>query len=229
MNTQTSSQGTQGERRLLVTGFERFGPHRVNPSALAARVLEQRSSRAELCVRALVLPVTYAGAAHVLRARVGAERPCAVLMLGLAAGETHLRVECDAYDETDATRADNAGSVRGGAQLVGAGPARVRARRASLDAVHDALVSAGAPVAFSSDPGRYVCNAAYFAALTTLPVPAVFVHVPSTRAVGGALADETLAAWLDAAAHALAQGFRGGSHAAPVARPFVAGARAPIG
>lgn len=194
------------ERRVLVTGFERFGHHEVNPSARAARELEQRFSGEDpsgVRVCSLVLPVTYAGAAHVLRERVRVERPAGVLLLGLAANERELRVERLAFNETERGRADNMGGDRAGAPLEAHGE-RVRAGdEGAVRAVYGALEGAGAAVRYSDDAGRYVCNSTYYAALAGEGHRAVFVHVPPTTCSGGALDDELLAEWLAAAVRAL--------------------------
>ena len=60
-------------KRVLVTGFERFGEHAVNPSALVANSFD-----------GVVLPVSYARAADALRAAIDDADPDVVLCFGLA-------------------------------------------------------------------------------------------------------------------------------------------------
>ena len=184
-------------RTVLVTGFESFGVHSRNPTGDAIRVL---SADPELMRVAsfLVLPVTWRGAPEILVARRWRERSLGCLAFGLAAKSSEMRIERAAYNVSAADAVDNAG-VRGtGEPLVPGSPEIVHASR-HADAIRDALIAVGAPVVDSNDPGRYICNATYYAALcagSQFGFDALFVHVPPTRSSGGVLADETLRAWM---------------------------------
>jgi len=68
--------------RVLVTGFEPFGRHEVNPSALIAEALD-----------GVVLPVSFARASGVLREAIAERDPELVVCFGLADGEKAIYVE----------------------------------------------------------------------------------------------------------------------------------------
>lgn len=181
---------------LLVSGFEAFAHHPSNPTAEAVRRLE-RERRLAARAAFVVLPVTWRGAARVLLARAAREGARGCLLFGLAARATTMRVERCAYNVMDARGADNAGVLRQ-AEAIVEGGAEVHRARGPLEEIHAALVGVGAPVDYSDDPGRFVCNATYYQVLAA-GVPAVFVHVPPTRAVGGSVDDEALLGWMRAA------------------------------
>jgi pyroglutamyl-peptidase len=192
---------------IVVTGFEAFGAYPLNPTAEVVR----RLARAPLPTGRLVplvLPVTWSGAAAVLLARMAREGAHGCLLFGLAAESRAMRVERCAHNRMEAGGADNAGVQLQGESIVPEGAAQLWTD-GPYEAVQAALVEAGAPVAYSDDPGRFVCNATYYRALATeAGRRAVFVHVPATRALGGALEEATLAAWMQAAIEGYLAGLR---------------------
>src|SRR5439155_19863711 len=95
-------------RTILVTGFEPFTPHKINPTEELARALDGVRVRDTL-VHAAVLPVHHADAAPRVRALLAERRPFAVLHLGLAAGRARLALERVAVNMMDYAVHDNAG------------------------------------------------------------------------------------------------------------------------
>ncbi len=185
-------------RPLLVSGFEAFGGGARNATRDALRVL---SADPELMAIAsfVVLPVTWRGAASVLRARRLREGARAVLAFGMAGPPHEMRVERYAYNEMRAPMADNAGIRCDGDAIDAHGVARIETRGDHADRVRAALDSKGVPATDSHDPGRFVCNATYFAMLTAAALEGfdtLFVHVPATATSGGSLADATVRVWM---------------------------------
>jgi pyroglutamyl-peptidase len=184
-------------RRLLVSGFEAFGNAARNPTADAVRAL---SADPELMAIAsfVVLPVTWDGAAAVLRARRVREGARAWLGFGVAGPEHRVRVERFAYNEARSSMRDNAGVLRCGEPLRVGGEARFEAQADLADGLRAALEKRGVPVVDSRDAGRYVCNATYYAmasAARSEGFEALFVHVPQTASSGGTIVDATVRAW----------------------------------
>lgn len=170
--------------RLLVTGFGPFPGISDNPAAaLVERIAAQRLPG--VATRVLATEWTVGdGLADAVR---GAD---AVLMFGVAATARHIRYERRA--QRDASPAPDAAG-----QLPGAPP--LRQRYSALDVVRLAAQArrAGFPVHASADAGRYVCNAAYNAALAISP-RVLFVHVPAPTRRGALSLDglERHALWL---------------------------------
>lgn len=162
---------------ILVLGFEGFAGNDNNPSGALARQVHGRSL-ANHTIEGRVLPVDLARLDAALDAAV-APGPAAVLALGLAAGESVIRLERFAVNLADFNVADNAGLVARDRALAAAGPT-ARAARLPLRRVHDALLAAGIPSRLSNSAGTYLCNATLYGLLARLPpdVPCGFIHLP---------------------------------------------------
>jgi pyroglutamyl-peptidase len=189
------------ERPLLVTAFEPFANATINPSEAGVRALER--GRHASRIRVLVLPVTYDGAAALLAERMRTENPVGVLSFGLSRDATGLVVESSAYNLRDASAPDNAGVIRTGVPVIAKAPERFEAG-AIADRVARSLEAKSVPVLRSTDPGRYVCNSTYYAALFhARGRPVLFVHVPATTPIGGAVEPGTLETWMELAVESM--------------------------
>ena len=167
-------------RHVLVTGFEPFGGHAVNPTAEIVRTLDGRTI-AGARVRTAVLPVDLAKLDAAIGAALAGPAPDLVINLGLAAGEPVFRLERVALNLADFAIADNAGAAPRGVKLEADGPA-ARVSRLPLGAMLDALLAAGIPARFSESAGTYLCNAAMYRFLARVPaaIACGFVHLPQS-------------------------------------------------
>lgn len=196
---------------ILVTGFGPFPGSPVNPSAALARAIGQRLRRAPGgAAQVLVLRTAYAAIPGALMPAL-AERPAAVLMLGVATRARRIRVEIRARNRASRLYPDASGRPAARLVLDAEGPA---ARRGAATAqALAALRRHGLDARLSNDAGRYLCNASYFAALGT-GLPVLFVHIPPVprtrrpRKAGGASVPRQAAA-LAGIARLLAQRSRG--------------------
>src|SRR2546425_6170149 len=73
------------DRVILVTGFEPFGAHTVNPSEGLAKAVDGRRV-GDFGILGAVLPVHHTDAAQRLAVTLADTRPAAVVHLGLAGG-----------------------------------------------------------------------------------------------------------------------------------------------
>lgn len=164
--------------RVLITGFEPFGDHDENPSALIARALDG-AARAGAYLTGHVLPVDLAGLEAALDAALEGPPPVAVLALGLAATEPVIRLERVALNCADFAIPDNGGQRYRNRPLEPQGPA-ARPSRLPLEAILAALLDAGIPARLSETAGLYLCNAAMYRLLDRLPetLPCGFIHLP---------------------------------------------------
>ena len=96
-------------------------------------------------------------------------------MLGVAGRSRRIRVERRATARRSTLFPDVAGETAG--RHPGAAGPEVRLTRVNVMAALRSITRQGRPARISRDAGRYLCNAAYFRALSR-PVPVVFVHVP---------------------------------------------------
>ena len=163
---------------VLVTAFGPFGGRALNASSLV--LLELRKTLPE--IRTRILPVDSVLAPSRLRQAILSIRPSALVMLGEAGGSTSIRLETTAWNRKDFRIPDIAGRMPTGVP-VRAGAAGSMASTLPLQAIHARLEKSGHPVAFSNDPGRYLCNQLFFTALdfletNAMPIPAGFIHLP---------------------------------------------------
>ena len=177
-----------GRPVLLVTGFGPFPRVRVNPTEdLAARLAASpRLRRLGFEVRAHVFQTRYAAVASDLPSLL-ADRPTAILHLGVAARSGIVRVEAIGRGRSSILAPDASGAVPVEARSDAARPADLRTS-ADAPALAARLRGMGVPARVSIDAGRYLCNALYHASLSATRgrgTPVVFVHIPLLRPVPG--------------------------------------------
>lgn len=179
---------TEPPPTVLVTGFEPFGGHAINPSAEIATRLDGRLV-AGARVIGRVLPVDLVGIDAAIARTLAETGPDVVIALGLAASEPVIRLERVALNVADFTTPDNTGAVRRNEPLDPAGP-DARFSRLPLEAILEAMLAAGIPARLSETAGLYLCNALMYRLLARLParVPGGFIHLPPLPAqVAGAI------------------------------------------
>ena len=154
--------------RVLVTGFEPFGAHEVNPSALIADALE-----------GVVLPVSFARASAALRDAIAERDPDLVVCFGLAADRTAITVERYAHNLDEASTTDNEGTAGSGSQIDATGPLAL-ASTLPVDAIVAAVQAEQIPAEVSRDAGGYLCNHIFYVLMGVLGPgrKGGFVHVP---------------------------------------------------
>ncbi|GGK86413.1 pyroglutamyl-peptidase I [Deinococcus radiotolerans] len=172
---------------LLLTGFEPFHTHPVNPSALAAQALHGRTLGGYVIEGAL-LPVEPGAARERLDSLLEWLTPDAVLLTGLASGRPQVTLERVAVNVMDYRIPDNAGRQYQDAPVAEDAPAAYLSTlplRATLRAWRDA----GIPGAISDTAGTFVCNTVMYHALHVLhaagreEVPCGFLHLPANAEV----------------------------------------------
>ncbi len=175
--------------RILVTGFEPFGPHAINSSTAVVQALSPSDA---LITR--ILPTVYAEAGRMVRELIRDHRPDAVMCLGLCARSRAILLERVAINVNDDDCGDNAGDCAKGRVIERDGPVGYRSTL-PLNAMHDALRERGISVAWSNHAGTYVCNHVFYTARHAVeqldaggePRACGFVHVPQLDDLGMSL------------------------------------------
>jgi pyroglutamyl-peptidase len=167
---------------VLLTGFEPFGGHELNPSGEIVKRLDG-STIAGTKIVGRVLPVVMDGLAARIAVLIAEIRPRAVIGLGLAAGETVIRLERQATNRAEFRIPDNAGVRLNGQPIDPQGPP-TRPTRLPIERIHAALVAKGIPARLSDSAGLYLCNVAMYEILAkgADDIPSGFVHLPHLRA-----------------------------------------------
>jgi pyroglutamyl-peptidase len=179
------------DRVILVTGFEPFGPHAVNPSEVLAKAMDGR--RFGPCVvRSAILPVHHAQARPQVDALVAELAPESIVHLGLANGRARVALERVGVNVMDYPIPDNAGCRVVNEPCVPDGPAAYFSTL-PLAAILAALLAEGIPACISNTAGTYLCNQTLYGTLHALASrrtqgdPRVsragFIHVPSLPAM----------------------------------------------
>jgi pyroglutamyl-peptidase len=161
--------------RVLITGFEPFGDHRVNASWEAVRLLAD-----EFDTR--LLPCVFGAATDELRDAIDQIEPDVVLCTGLADDRTQVSIERVAINVDDTRIPDNAGAQPVDRPIVPDGPAAYFAT-IPVRACFAGVRAAGVPVEVSNSAGTFVCNHVLYGLLhhaaTRRPgLRGGFVHVP---------------------------------------------------
>lgn len=164
---------------LLVTGFGPFPGMPRNPSETLARQVGRlgRHGIAGFPVRTLILRTAYAAIPEMLEPAL-AERPAAVLMIGVAGRAKRVRVEARALNRASRLFPDASGRMPATLRLDRDGPPLRRAPIADRALV--ALRHHGIAAIPSVNAGRYLCNASYFRALAE-DCPVLFLHIPPAK------------------------------------------------
>ena len=168
-------------RTILVTGFEPFGVHAVNPTEGLAKAVDGRRL-GDFTVLGAVLPVHHADTAARLGALLAESNPEAVLHLGLAGGRARIALERVALNVMDYEVPDNAGFRASGEPCVPGGPTAYFSTL-PLPAMLKALGDEGIPAYMSNTAGTYLCNQTLYWTLHTVrnaprPPRIGFVHFP---------------------------------------------------
>ncbi len=168
-------------KRVLLTGFEPFGEHRVNPSELLVRSLEGRTIGGR-AVAVRVLPSETRTLRDRLEAALVEEQPEVVVGFGLAARRAALALERVAINLLDFETPDAVGTMRKGDAIARGGP-DARLATLPLDAIVAGWQTLGVPGYISNSAGTFLCNQWLYEALSLStnsapPVVTGFVHLP---------------------------------------------------
>ena len=167
--------------KTLITGFEPFGEHNLNPSQLLIQTLPDQLQDVELLKT--ILPVHHQKASQQLLHLIIDQEPDAVISFGLAAGRAKISLERVALNLLDYTIADNVGVTIQNQPVVEDGPAAYFSTL-PLQSMLSALNNASIPAEVSLTAGAYLCNQVFYSLMHTintrqLPILGGFIHLPA--------------------------------------------------
>jgi pyroglutamyl-peptidase len=170
-------------KKLLLTGFEPFLTHPINPTEDIVLRLDG-AQIGEYEVKGVLLPVDFEKAPLAILDAVHELAPDAVLSLGLAAGRTQITPERIAINCRDGA-ADNSGRALIDSMIVEGG-ADGYFSTLPIRRFVEALNEKGFPASISNSAGTYLCNNVMYTVLHGLKekqvdIPAGFVHVPASH------------------------------------------------
>lgn len=155
-------------KKILVTGFEPFHTHKINPSSELAKKISE-----EAFVEDLILPVSYQRSKDLLFRRIADAHYDFVLMLGLAADRECIYLEKVALNLMDSQIADS------DQVLAQEAPIRIEGPSAYINPLPLKKWCENSTMKVSYSAGAYVCNHLYYSMCDLKPkTPSLFVHVP---------------------------------------------------
>ena len=169
-------------KKLLITGFEPFGEHHLNPSWDAVDLLPNVIG--DHALTKLRIPTVYGEAARTVLDAAAAIGADAILCVGLAAGREAITPERIAVNIRDARLPDNAGRLCSGEKVDPDGPAAYFSPL-PLEQMVKAIRDQQIPAAISNTAGTYVCNDVLYTLLRHYEgthVRCGFIHVPQLPA-----------------------------------------------
>lgn len=170
------------KKRILLTGFEPFGENTVNTSYEAVKLVGDIDG---FDIKKICLPVTWDGAVSALYSAVDEFEPDAVIMCGLAASSSHIRIERVGINLCGAIK-DNDGKLPsefGERSIVENAPTAFFSTF-DFSSVLSSLKSENIPASYSFSAGTYICNLILYSMLYKDSIEKSsrktgFVHVPN--------------------------------------------------
>lgn len=167
--------------KVLLTGFEPFGEHSINPSQLLVDSLPDQYQ--DLFLTKCILPVDHHQAPPMLFDAIHNHQPDTVISFGLAAGRAKITLERIAVNLLDFNIEDNSGTKIVNQPIVEQGPA---AYFSSLP-IHGMLAGlnqGGIPAELSLSAGAFLCNQVFYLLMHQVkslnkPAQAGFIHLPA--------------------------------------------------
>ncbi|WP_274362294.1 pyroglutamyl-peptidase I [Paenibacillus thermotolerans] len=176
--------------KMLVTGFEPFGEHAVNPTEELVRSIKTEANEPlkEMEIVTAVLPVVFDECVEKLIEIIEETKPDAVLCCGLAAGRSAVTVERIGINIKDVgdgqARKDNSGQAPTAEKIVPGGPDGLFAT-IPVESIVRRMQQEGIPASVSNTAGTYICNNTLYGLLHAAkernwPIRGGFIHFPAT-------------------------------------------------
>jgi pyroglutamyl-peptidase len=170
--------------RVLISGFEPFGGHHHNPTALLIEDLKQRQLviPPEIILESLLLPVTFRGSYQSLKKRVDEFNPDVVIAFGMAHERETIELESRAHNLIKAKIPDNEGERPSDILISAEGP-EFYLSTLPLQGLEGALTRNQIPVKVSNSAGNFVCNYLFYKLMEENQESerlCGFIHVPSS-------------------------------------------------
>ena len=166
--------------KVLVTGFNPFDGHTINPSWEAVKELPKQIAGADIVK--YKLPTEFNASSNMMKTALAKEKPDFVICVGQAAGRDGITIERVAINVEDARIPDNAGFQPYDYKVHMNAPTAYLSTLPIKDMVKD-IKEAGYKASISNTAGTFVCNTVMFTALHYAnqykPKPKCgFIHVP---------------------------------------------------
>ncbi len=183
-------------KNILLTGYEPWDDYKFNPSGEIAKALNGKELAGNYYIRGEVLPVNCRKMPGILTGLIEKYRPEAIVGLGLAFGDSGIRVERIGHNWINITKPDNGGNIVPDELALPSAPAAYFSTFPSQEIVA-ALLLEGIPAYTSDHAGGHCCNLMLFSALhylSSIPalhgssIPCGFLHLPGVPQMAAQIA-----------------------------------------
>ena len=170
---------------ILLTGYEPWDKFPYNPSGVIAQALDGREVGQGYVIRGAVMPVDCVAMPEALAKLWEQYRPAYVVGLGLAFGDSGLRLERLGHNWVAIYTPDNGGHTRPGEPIIEGAPAAYFSPLPVASMVA-ALLEEGIPAYPSDHAGTHLCNEMLYVSLHRASAMQQnrphcgFIHLPAT-------------------------------------------------
>lgn len=165
-------------KKLLITGFEPFGPDSINPSWEAVKLLPTEINGYALTK--MQLPVVFSKAAEMVISAAKESNPDVILCIGLAGGRAAINPELLGINLRHGAAPDNNGYKATYEKIIEDGAAAYFSTL-PVQKIAEAINKQGIPSHPSHSAGTYICNDVLYSLLHHFNNTATkvgFIHVP---------------------------------------------------
>jgi pyroglutamyl-peptidase len=171
-------------KTILLTGYEPWDDFEFNPSGKIAAALNGKELADNYVIHGEVMPVDCRKMPGILTGLIEKYQPQVVVGLGLAFGDSGMRVERIGHNRINITKPDNGGNVVLDELAIPSANAAYFSTFPANDIV-TTLLRNGIPAYPSDHAGGHCCNLMLFTALHYLSfnqssIPCGFLHLPGT-------------------------------------------------
>jgi pyroglutamyl-peptidase len=183
--------------RCLITGFNAFGKHTINPSQRVAEQLpeEFKIPRTNLSVEidTLVVPTCCKESWRLISKQLSKNEYSSLILVGLAGGRKRICLERFALNIRDYGIKDNNGHQYDGTEIYAGEPDALKTDLPLVE-MRNALRKKKYPTEVSNFAGSFICNEVYYQGLrykekTGELNSVLFVHVPHPKDLAKTLVD----------------------------------------
>jgi pyroglutamyl-peptidase len=173
-------------KTLLLTGFEKFAEHNINPTQELVLALDNKTIN-DFQITSYVLPVEYQKSSAELIQHINNLKPDCIISLGLAADRSDITPELIAINYTHSNTPDNTGVIKTFSKINNNSKESFFTSL-PVEKMVLALSHNGFDAKLSTSAGSYVCNNVMYTALQTVALNKTdtrsgFIHIPTNLAL----------------------------------------------
>lgn len=166
---------------VLITGFEKFGGEKINPSENIIKKIRKKKFD-NVLIDTIVLPVSYEKSIKILEEYYSKNQVDVAIHLGQAGGRATINLERVAINLMDSIHPDNDDVTLSDKKIIEDGNDAYMTK-VKIKELAEFLNKKNIPTSISYTAGQYICNEVYYFSLynsekNSNPKFSLFIHVP---------------------------------------------------